>query len=153
MAADLPYLTVQPLEESWGWQLRPWRAGQAMFGVFAALGLSLAAIGLYGLVSFLVTRRTHEMAVRMALGADTRAVAWLVVRRGLMLALIGAAIGAAGAIALGRALASLLFGVTASDPVLLALGAALLCAVAGTASYVPALRATRLDPALALRAE
>jgi predicted permease len=154
VAPDLPYVTVQPLTETYGWrQLRPWQMAGTLFGAFATLGLVLASAGLFGLVSFLVTRRTPEMAVRMALGADGRAIGWLFVRRGLALALIGVVIGIAGAIGLGRALASLLFGVSPSDPVLLGAGAAVLVAVAGVASWIPARRATHMDPATALRAE
>ena len=153
VAPDLPFVTVQPAEDMFGWQLQPWRMGTAMFGVFALLGLLLAAVGLYGLLSFVVTRRTPELAVRMALGAEASEVRWLVVRHGLKLASLGVVIGVPFAMGLGRALASRLFGVSASNPMLLTVGAAVLLAVAAAASYVPARRATRLDPALALRAE
>ena len=153
-APDLPDATVQPLEDSYGWlQLRPLRMGVTMFGAFAILGLGLAAVGIYGLLSFLATRRTAELAVRMALGAPARNVRWLMVRQGLRLALAGSVIGVVLAVALGRALASLLFGISASNPALLALSIVLLLAVAAAASYVPARRATRLDPSVALRAE
>lgn len=153
VATDLPFVTIEPLEQTVGRQLRLWRMGVAMFGVFAVLGLLLASVGLYGLLSFVVARRTPEMAVRMALGAEPGDVLWLMVRQGLRLALVGVVIGVPGAIGVGRALASVLYGVSASDPALLAFAAALLLAVAGAASYVPARRATRVDPALALRAE
>ncbi len=153
VARDLPFITVEPLEQTLGWQLRPWRMGTTMFAAFAVLGLLLASVGLYGLMSFVATRRVPEMAVRMALGAQTGSIRWLMVRHCLKLALLGVAIGMPCAIGLGRALASLLYGVSASEPTLLAGAAALLVAVAGAASYVPARRVSRVDPALALRAE
>jgi len=153
-APDMPDVTIQPLEDSYGWlQLRPLRLGVTMFGAFAILGLVLAAVGIYGLLSFLASRRTAELAVRMALGAPARRVRWLMVRQGLRLAVVGAAIGVLCAIALGRALASLLYGISPSNPALLALAVMVLLGIAVAASYVPARRATRLDPSIALRAE
>jgi predicted permease len=154
IAPDLPYVNVQPLTDLYGWrQLRPLRMGTAMFSAFAVLGLVLAAVGLYGLLSFVVAKRTSEMAVRIALGAETGSIRWLMVRRGLKLGLLGVAIGVPGAIGVGHELASLLYGVSAFNPALLGVAAGVLLAVAAAASYIPARRATRVDPALALRAE
>ena len=113
----------------------------------------LASIGLYGVVAHGVTERRHEIGVRMALGADRRHVLALVVRQGLSMALVGTAIGVAGALALSRTVQDLLFGVTATDPLTFAAVVAVLLSVATVACYVPAWRATRVDPTQALRAE
>jgi ABC-type antimicrobial peptide transport system permease subunit len=121
--------------------------------VFAAIALTLASIGLYGVVSHGVTERTHEIGVRMALGANQRHVLKLVVRQGLSMAAAGIAIGLAGAIALSKTVQALLFGVTATDPLTFAAVVAVLLCVATVACYVPAWRATRVDPTQALRAE
>jgi len=124
-----------------------------ILAVFAIVALVLASVGLYGVVSHGVTERTHEIGVRMALGAQSRHVLGLVVRQGLSTALIGTVIGVAGAFALSRWVESLLFGVTATDPVTFSLVVVTLLGVALIACYVPAWRATRLDPTTALRAE
>ena len=124
-----------------------------MLTVFAGVALTLASVGLYGVVAHGVTERTHEIGVRMALGAEARHVLGLVVRQGLSMATIGTAIGVASAIALSRWIQGLLFGVTATDPMTFAAVVATLLAVAFVACYVPAWRATRVDPTTALRAE
>jgi ABC-type antimicrobial peptide transport system permease subunit len=129
------------------------RMSMLVFGVFALVALTLASVGLYGVVAHGVTERTHEIGVRMALGADQRRVLALVVRQGLSMAIIGTAIGVAGALALSRWIEGLLFGVTATDPMTLAAVVAMLIAVALVACTVPAWRATRVDPTQALRAE
>jgi len=113
----------------------------------------LASVGLYGVVAHGVTERTHEIGVRMALGADRRHVLALVVRQGISMAVVGTAIGVAGAVALSRWIEGLLFGVTATDPTTIAAGVAMLITVAFVACTVPAWRATRVDPTQALRAE
>jgi predicted permease len=122
----------------------------AAFGVLATL---LAVIGLYGVMAFTVTRRTREIGVRMALGAVQGDVVWLVMREVLMLVGTGIVLGLAGAWALGRLVNSQLYGVTANDPATIAGAALLLAAVALVAGYVPARRATRVNPVLALRYE
>ena len=124
-----------------------------LFGLFAGLAVALAAIGLYGVIAYAVTQRTHELGVRTALGATPTSVFTLIVRQGLVLALLGVAIGIPAAVALTRVIASQLFGVTATDPATLAAAAVLFVAVALLACSIPARRATKIDPLVALRAE
>jgi ABC-type antimicrobial peptide transport system permease subunit len=124
-----------------------------LMGLFAVLALGLAALGIYGTLSYAINQRQRELSVRMALGARPRDVVWLVVRQGLWLALVGAGIGVIGAFALGRTLSSLLFGVSSGDALAfaVALGVALVTAVG--ACLLPARRAAALDPLQGLRAE
>ena len=129
------------------------RFNTLLLGGFAALALVLAAIGIYGVVSYTVSRRTHEIGIRMALGARTVDVFRSVVGDGVRLAAIGTALGVLVALALGRALSSLLFQVSPHDPAVLALVALLLIGLAALACTVPARRATRVDPIVALRTE
>ena len=124
-----------------------------VFALFAVVALTLASVGLYGVVSHAVTERTHEIGVRMALGADRAHVLRLIVGQGLGTAVAGAVLGIAGALAIARAVQGLLFGVTATDPPTLAAVVATLMAVAIVACTLPAWRAARLDPTTALRAE
>ena len=135
------------------WQLRPWRLGSALLSLFGALGLLLAAIGLYGVLSYVVSQRTQEMGVRIALGAGRREILELVMGQALRVLVWGVALGVAGALAAGRAIASLLYGVTPHDPLVLSVVIVILGAVAAVASYLPARRATRVDPMVALRYE
>ncbi len=133
--------------------LAPRRLTLALSGLFAALAVTLAAVGLYGVISYTVSQRTHELGVRMALGARPRDVLRLVIGQGAKLALAGVAIGVAGALAVTRLMKGLLFGVTPTDPLTLLSVALGMTAVALAASWIPARRAARTDPVIALRYE
>jgi len=150
---NLPPQNLQPLSETVS--LASWsaRTGATVLGVFGLLGLVLAAIGIYGVMSYSVSRRTREIGLRMALGAETRDVIKLIVKQGLGLTLIGALIGLMLAVAVTRLLASLLYGVTATDPTTFAGVVLFVIVVAVLACYLPARRATKVDPIKALRCE
>jgi putative ABC transport system permease protein len=124
-----------------------------LFGVFAAAALVIATVGIYGVISYAVSQRTHEIGIRMALGAQTSDVLRMVIWRGVSLALVGVALGLAAALALTRVMKNLLFEVSVTDPATFVLIALLLVGVALVASYIPARRATRVDPLQALRHE
>ncbi len=124
-----------------------------LVGIFAALALALACVGVYGVMSFAVTQRTHEIAVRLALGAERKDVVRLIVGRGLLLTAMGVLIGVAGALGLTRLLTGFLFGVRPDDPATFAVVSAFLFLTALLASYVPVRRATKVDPISALRCE
>jgi putative ABC transport system permease protein len=129
------------------------RFNMLLLGLFAALALVLAAVGLYGLMAYGVSQRTHEIGVRMALGAQKGNVLRLIVGDGAKLALIGIAIGTTGALVTTRLIASLLFQVKPTDPLTFAAVAGLLALVALAACYIPVRRALRVDPSVALRYE
>ena len=124
-----------------------------LMGIFASLALVLTAVGIYGVLSYQVSQRTNEIGIRMALGAQTRDVLKLVIGQGMRLTLIGVVIGLIAAYGLTRLIANLLFGVSATDPATFAVAAAVLAMAALLASYLPARRAARLDPAAVLREE
>src|SRR3989454_6148927 len=152
-AADLPYPSIDPMPRLFASQLRPWRLGSILLSLFGALGLVLAAIGLYGVLSYVVSQRTQEMGVRIALGAGRREILGLVMGQALRVTGWGLMLGTAAALAVGRAIASLLYGVKPHDPLVLSLVMVILGAVAAVASYLPARRATKVDPMVALRYE
>ncbi|MGI9107940.1 MAG: ABC transporter permease [Pyrinomonadaceae bacterium] len=153
MDAGVPLLDVMPLTEAIGVSLLPLKLAATVAGMFGAVGLLLAAIGLFGVVSFSVARRTREIGIRMALGAQRTDVLKLVVGQGMRLAGLGLGLGLLLSIALTRLLSSLLYGIGATDAVTFIGVAALLAVVALLASYLPARRATKVDPMIALRYE
>lgn len=150
---SIPLASVMTMEDVVDAALSQPRFTSALFTIFSALAVLLAAIGMYGVLSYLVTQRTREIGIRLAIGAAPRDVSRLVLLRGVQLAAAGVAIGAAGASALGRAVAVLLYEVPAYDPASFIASAALLLLVAAIASYIPARRATTVDPVVALKAE
>ena len=149
----VPVENVSPTEQALEASVSGRRFNTILLGVFGGVALVLAAVGLYGVLSYTVSQRTHEMGVRMSLGAQPNDVRRLVVAQGLRLALGGLALGLLAALGFSRLASSLLFGVSESDPVTLATVSGLLVVVALLASYVPARRATRIDPVSALRAD
>jgi putative ABC transport system permease protein len=134
-------------------RLAPKRLTASVIAVFAGLALLLAAIGIYGVLSFTVAQRSHEIGVRMALGAERSGVVRMIVGRAAGLAAIGVGIGIAGALGLSRVLATLVFGVSTTDPWVFAEVSATLIGVAAFAAWVPARRASQVDPVVALRCE
>jgi len=150
---DQPIAAIRPMTEWVAMSAAGARYRTTLLGLFALLAMILAATGIYGVMSYSVAQRTQEIGVRMALGARPLDVLKLVVRQGMMLALIGVIVGLAGALALTRVMSSLLFGVTERDPITFVAVAALLIVVAFISCFVPAHRATRVDPLIALRCE
>ena len=150
MDPDQPLANVQTLEKITAESIAPRRLSVTLLGVFAAVALVLASVGIYGVMSFLVVQRTHEIGVRMALGAQRADVLRLVVGHGMRLVLIGSAIGLVMALVSTRALSAMLYRVRAFDLTTFAGVTIALALVALLASYIPALRATRADPMIAL---
>jgi putative ABC transport system permease protein len=150
---NLPVASVRTMEAVVANATARPRMSSYLLAAFAALALFLAAIGLYGILSYVVVQRRGEIGVRVALGADRRAILRLFVGQGMRLTAAGVALGLVGALALTRLLRSLLYGVTTTDAVTFVAVPMLLVVVAVLASYLPANRATRLDPATTLRAQ
>ncbi len=148
---DLPIAHVLTMDKVLAETVAPRRFAMSLLGVFAGLALLLAAVGIYGVMSYVVSLRTNEIGIRMALGAQQRDIWSLIISRGAALTLAGVAIGVMGSLGLMRLLGSMLFGVKPSDPATLGSVAALLVGVALLACYVPARRAMRVDPLVALR--
>ena len=147
---DQPIYNVRTMEDVVAESMGTRRASTLLFTVFAGAALILAAVGIYGVMAYSVTQRTQEIGIRMALGAQAGDVLRLVVRQGMVLTLIGVAVGMAGAFGLAHVIASLLFGVPATDPATFLGIPLLLIFVALVACYLPARRAARLDPTVAL---
>ena len=147
------YVTVTPLSKVIAPQTRSWRMGATLFAAFGVLALVLAAIGLYSVIAYNVTQRTHEMGVRVALGAQARDVITLIVREGLWIVIPGVVLGAIASLIAGKWVAPLLFNVSPKDPPVIVAVVATLLGVAVLASWVPAQRASRVDPNEALRSD
>jgi putative ABC transport system permease protein len=150
---DLPVYDVETMEEHLGALLVPQRMAASLLSLFGLLALLLTTVGIYGVVAYAVSQRTREIGIRIALGAQAKDVLKMVASRGLSLALTGVSAGLVGAFSLTRLMESLLFEVSATDPVTFAGISLLIAAAAMIASYIPARRATRVDPMVALRYE
>jgi putative ABC transport system permease protein len=148
-----PIADVSTMEQIVADSIAQPRLSMLMMGLFGALALILAAVGIYGLLSYAVTQRTQEMGIRMALGARVKDVLGLILKQGMMLVLIGEVFGLVGAFALTRLIRTLLFGVTPTDATTFVVVSAVLTGVALLACYFPARRATKVDPLVALRYE
>jgi len=148
---DQPAYQIQTIEELIGESVGERRFAMLILILFAVLALTLAGLGIYGVMSYMVSQRTHEIGVRLALGADRRHVLRLILGQGTTLAVIGVAIGLAACFGLTRLMTSLLFGVSATDSATLVLIAVLLTGISAMACYIPARRAMRVDPMIALR--
>jgi putative ABC transport system permease protein len=149
----MPMFEVETLADQVGASLLQERLLATLASSFGFLALLLSCLGLYGILSYSVARRTNEIGIRMALGADRRDLLWLVLRDALRLVLLGVLLGIPAALAAARLIASQLFGISAADPLAIGLAALVLLAVAAIAGYLPARRATRVDPLVALRYE
>jgi putative ABC transport system permease protein len=150
---DQPIYKVRSMEQIISGSLAERRFTMLLLIVFAATALLLAALGIYGVMSYAVTRRTHELGIRATLGASRREIVGLVLRQGMKLAAVGMAGGVVAALALTRFMATLLYGVRPADPATLVAVTLLLGGIALLACYIPARRATAVDPVTALRCE
>jgi ABC-type antimicrobial peptide transport system permease subunit len=150
---SLPLYRVQPMEDVVAASLADQRFSATLLGVFAALALVLASLGVYGVISYSVAQRSRELGLRMALGARRDGVLRLVVRQGMGLVLVGVGVGLVGAFLASRLLRSMLYEIGAGDPLTYVVVPVVLTLVGLVATLIPALRATRVDPAVALKAE
>jgi putative ABC transport system permease protein len=150
---NLPVTDIEPLNDALGKSISQERFRTFLLGSFSAIALMLAAVGIFGVMSYSASQRTHEIGIRIALGAGRREVLRLILGQGMKLALFGLGIGVVAAFLLTRLMSSLLYGVSATDPVTFASVTIILLSVALTAGYIPARRAMRVDPMVALRHE
>jgi len=150
---DQPVFTVQTLTQMLAQAMWPFRVFGSVFALFAVIALVMSSVGLYAVMAYSVTQRTMEIGVRMALGAEARQVSWLILRRGLWQLGLGLTLGLAGAFGLSRVLRTILVQTSPTDPVTFVTITMILTAVAMLACVLPARRATRVDPLIALRAE
>jgi putative ABC transport system permease protein len=150
---DLPFTDIKTLQFYVDRAVEEPRFRAMLIAAFAVLALVLAAVGVFGLISYSVTQRTREIGIRVALGASPRQVLLAVVREGLTLAIVGIAVGLVSAVLATRALSAFLFGVGTTDPATFSAVALLLLVVALAASYIPSRRALKVDPVVALRAQ
>jgi ABC-type antimicrobial peptide transport system permease subunit len=153
MDPGVPIYSVRTMDELLSHSLARRRLAMATIGAFAAFALILAAVGVYGVISYLVSQGTREIGIRMALGAGTRTILGLVVKQGMGLAAVGIVLGLGGALALTHLMSKLLYGVSARDTITFGVTAVLLAIVAFAASIIPARRAASVDPIEALRFE
>jgi ABC-type antimicrobial peptide transport system permease subunit len=150
---NLPVANIRPMSDVVSTALATPRLTSFLLGTFAAIALALAAVGIYGVLAYLVSQRTHEIGIRLAIGANRAQVLTMVLRQGMVLAGIGVGVGLVAALGLTRLMQSLLYQITASDPVTYVIVSVALLIVTLAASYLPALRATRVSPTTALRSE
>src|SRR5262249_26882676 len=150
---NIPLTTIKTMDEKFSEATAQARYNALLLGLFAALALVMSQMGIYGVMSYAVSARTHEIGIRMALGAERRAVLSMIIGQGMKLAAAGLVIGLIAAVAATRLIKTLLFGVDANDPMALCGVALLLVIVALLACWIPARRATRVDPVVALRHE
>jgi predicted permease len=153
VASDLPWVDIQPVARRLDPQIRPWRLGASMLSAFGVLALCLAAVGLYGLLSYAVAQRTHEIGIRKALGAADRRLIGTVLGDALAMTTVGIVIGIGLALALGKAISAQLYQVSPRDPAVFVICSAVLLLVAIVACAAPMRRALRVDPIVALRAD
>jgi putative ABC transport system permease protein len=151
--ADLPLYSIRTMNERLAESVAPQRFTLLLMSIFAIVAIALAAIGIYGVMSYNIAQRTHEIGIRMAIGAKTSDVLKMFVRQGMVLAASGMAIGLGAALALTRLMTSLLYGVSVRDPLTFFIVILLLAIVALAACYIPARRAMKVDPMVALRYE
>jgi ABC-type antimicrobial peptide transport system permease subunit len=149
----VPYANVRPMRQSLDDEIRPWRLGATMFAAFGLIALVLSSLGLYSMVAYTVAQRMHEMGLRVALGAQVHDIRRLVLAQGLRVAAIGVAGGTIVALATGKFVSPMLFETSPRDPIVFGVVIVLLLGVATVASLVPARRAVRADPLVALRSE
>ncbi|MBC8089958.1 MAG: FtsX-like permease family protein [Phycisphaerae bacterium] len=153
MDATLPVVQLRSMEAVFADSVSRQRFLSLLLGIFAGVALLLAAIGTYGVLSYLVTERQREIGIRVALGASSGGIVKLVVHQGMSIALLGLGSGVLGALALGRVTRSLLFGVSPTDPLTFAMVSAAIVGVSLLACLVPAQRAMRVDPLVAIRSD